>query len=695
MEMIFLTIFNMTYTASFVIAAIIIARLFLNKTPKVISYILWIAAGFRLVFPFSFESVVSLIPVNTQPIPQDIVEHAVPSIDTGIPAIDDYVSSILPVATQTGINYLQILITAGSIIWFIGIIAMLVYSNMSMFKLKRILKDAILLEDNIYEAKIKTPFVMGFFKPKIYLPLNLTGEEREHVILHERTHIRRHDNIIKGFAYCILSVHWFNPLVWAAFILMSMDMEMSCDESVLSKTGKKTKKAYSRSILALATEQRHTINIYPLAFGEGDTIRRIKNVLNYKKHSKIKIVVSFILVTVLTIGFMFNSQISANNSQQNDDFDQAIVILRRIFTINIHTKDDVISDENLTRADMAFYAATLYGDEINFYITKSGVIPIAFPDGSVSQIESTISTTERDYEKAIQKCISNNIMAAEWFAEPDSTVTLEDAIQMLVKALRYQEVNDYLKFASTQKVRLLGKYAVFPFAGVSKDKILSKNDVLMLSYNFLLSEYAVEVVSKYAPVYTPNPNWNPDDPESSSSLVEHPYSFKSVIRVFGMYVATPISSKVTVDGKETAFDAYNIDSKNYFKIRDLAYALNGTSKQFEVSHKPVPQELIELHGDIIGRMIITTGKPYTIVGGEMAQKGKNSMTTFEVPSSSITIDDDEENIKAVLKALYDVFRINEDEYFSLREVAQKLDFSVTWDEAKNLIAIDTSKPYTP
>lgn len=311
MDKLFLTILNMSLTGAFVIAAICVARLSLKKAPKIISYCLWSVAGFRLVFPFSIESVFSLIPFKAQTIPPDIATQSIPRIDSGIPFVNNAVRSVLPAATpQYSANPLQIWIDIGALVWIVGVAVMLVYGVVSFFILKRKMKEAAHIEENIYEAEnIKSPFVLGIFRPRIYLPTGLSAQERSYIILHEKTHIRRRDHIVKFAAYFVVCLHWFNPLAWLAFVLMGADMEMSCDERVMKVMGGETKKDYSLSLLSLATEQR-IIGGSPLAFGEGSMKERIKNVLNFRKPSRVIIVAAVALAAVLSIGFAVNRAIN-------------------------------------------------------------------------------------------------------------------------------------------------------------------------------------------------------------------------------------------------------------------------------------------------------------------------------------------------------------------------------------------------
>lgn len=307
----FIAILNMSLKASYVIFIVMLIRLLLKKAPKFISYAIWSVVAFRLIIPFSFESIFSIIPekMNTNLIPRDIVYQNTPEIKSGIEAADNIVSvnrSLPTPSVIASVNPMQMFMLIGSYIWMLGIVALIIYSLVSVIRLKRRLKEAQLLEDNIFEANsLKTPFVLGVIKPKIYLPTGLNHDERAYIVLHEQTHIRRTDHVIKIIAFTILSIHWFNPLVWIAFVLMSKDMELSCDEHVLKEMKGDVKKPYANSLLSLAMGG-HMINGSPLAFGEGNVKVRIKNVLNYKKPSFWMIALSIIIIAVIGVGLVTN-----------------------------------------------------------------------------------------------------------------------------------------------------------------------------------------------------------------------------------------------------------------------------------------------------------------------------------------------------------------------------------------------------
>lgn len=301
MEGIFLRVFNMSVTASYVLLALLVIRLLLKRAPKKYSYLLWSVAAFRLSCPVSFSSIFSLF--NAKPfdmtiaqsgggaalryIPDDVGVMAVPKVTTGIPTMNAFVRDSLPAAAPAAsVNPLQIWIFIGAILWFVGMAALLVYSVAAVIRLKRLVATAIRLKGNVYESdRIRSPFVLGFIQPRIYIPFGLGEKEKGYILKHESYHLKRKDHLIKPFAFLILAVHWFNPLVWLAFALMTRDMEMSCDEKVLDATGADLAKEYGMSLLAFAANRRFPA-AGPLAFGEAGIRERVKNILRFRKSKR-------------------------------------------------------------------------------------------------------------------------------------------------------------------------------------------------------------------------------------------------------------------------------------------------------------------------------------------------------------------------------------------------------------------------
>ena len=346
LEILFLQVLNMSFTAGVVIVFVMIARLLLKKAPKVFSCALWSVVLFRLVCPFSFESVFSLLPTKIDPIAQDIVYAQIPKIDTGMISINQAVNAVLPPGSlQNSVNPLQIWLFAGSFLWLLGIIILLTYSLITLIRLKGRLRGAMPVQNRIFLSDaIDTAFVLGVFRPKIYLPGNLSEAQQRHILLHEQTHIKRLDHIVKLVSFFALCVHWFNPLVWIAFFASGKDMEMSCDEAVIKQLGYNVKKEYSASLLTLATGRR-IVGGTPLAFGEGDTKSRISHVLHYRKPTLWVAVVAVIVVVCVVVGLMMNPKKDGDGSAGVNAVILAIDREGQTMTVKGVDQNSVIGDQ--------------------------------------------------------------------------------------------------------------------------------------------------------------------------------------------------------------------------------------------------------------------------------------------------------------------------------------------------------------
>lgn len=332
----FITVLNMSITASYAAVGVIFARIALRKAPKIYSYALWAVVLFRLICPTSFTTAFSFIGLVNRDsdnsagvmayVSYDLGVGQTSMLQSGISSVDSTLNSSLPMATPVAsANPMQIWIGVLSLIWLIGIFVLLSYSAISYLKITKRLRTATLVEDNIYVSdQISTAFVCGFVRPKIYVPLNVEETDLSYIMEHERTHIRRRDYLIKPFAFLALVLHWFNPLMWLSFRLMSRDMEMSCDESVLQKMGEGAKGAYSRSLLSLSAKKIGHLTANPLAFGESHVKARIKNTLNYKKPGFWVLIISAIAVAGIGVALMSNpvdseSDLSLLNPQFTKD----------------------------------------------------------------------------------------------------------------------------------------------------------------------------------------------------------------------------------------------------------------------------------------------------------------------------------------------------------------------------------------
>ncbi|MDO0824634.1 DUF5301 domain-containing protein [Desulfosporosinus nitroreducens] len=315
----FLAVLNMSITAGYAILFVLLARLFLRKTFKIFSYCLWGVVLFRLISPVSFSFALSFFSFmkkdTMEHIPAGLGMMAQPQVDLGVNYVSQAVTSSLPAATpMASANPMQIILFAASLVWVLGFLSLLAYSLISYGLLKGKVGQAILVRDNIWECHtIQSPFVLGFLKPKIYLPPGFSEGEKSYILKHEEIHIRRYDYLIKPLAYFLLCLHWFNPLVWLSFILMTKDMEMSCDEQVLKEMGQEIKQDYSRSLLSLALSHR-MIGGSPLAFGESSAKSRIKNVLNYKQPTFWGMLAGAAGILILSLGLISNPESSQSAS---------------------------------------------------------------------------------------------------------------------------------------------------------------------------------------------------------------------------------------------------------------------------------------------------------------------------------------------------------------------------------------------
>lgn len=317
-------LFYMSLTAGIAVVCVIVLRLFLKKAPKVISYALWGVVLFRLLLPVSVESALSIynlfdLPTVSSDMIVDAGEDAydkaqtIDSSDTQSAADHDVAHEILPREREQSDENLSIdFMLPIACVWSVGILGMMIYGMVSYIRLHRQLLASFRLRENIFIADhIASPFVMGLFRPKIYLPSALSEAERDYIILHEQHHIRRGDHIVRLLSFAALCLHWFNPLVWIAFILSGRDMEMSCDEAVLRKLGGEIRADYSASLIRLATGSRRIAGM-PLAFGEGNTEGRIKNIAKWKKPA-MGVIIAALIVSVAAVISLLTNPIHRDN----------------------------------------------------------------------------------------------------------------------------------------------------------------------------------------------------------------------------------------------------------------------------------------------------------------------------------------------------------------------------------------------
>ena len=286
MERLFLDIVNLSAASIWLILAIIAIRFVFRRGPKWINCLMWGLVAFRLVCPLSIESDLSLQPSRQLLDPEEVI-YETPQIHTGVSSINSAVNPVLaekyPVNEAGSINPFHARIAVFSVIWVIGMALMSVYSAISYMMLRRRVFTATQLRKGVKQSEnIDSPFVLGIISPTIYVPYSIKGEDLEYVIAHEEAHIRRKDHLWKPLGFLILTIHWFNPFVWLAYILLCRDIESACDERVIKMMGDSDRRGYSRALLYCSIRHR-SIAACPVAFGEVGVKTRIKSVMNYRK----------------------------------------------------------------------------------------------------------------------------------------------------------------------------------------------------------------------------------------------------------------------------------------------------------------------------------------------------------------------------------------------------------------------------
>lgn len=298
---------NMGIAASWLILAVVVLRFVLKKAPKRFRLMLWAIVGLRLVLPWSFKSALSLIP-SAETLPQGIMLERTPELNTGITALNNainpgFTQAFMP-ETGSSANPLQVLLPIASALWLAVSVLMLLWALLSYMRLRHSVAEAVRVEGNVYECeKVASPFVLGLFRPRIYLPLGLSDGARAQVLAHEQAHIARGDHIIKPLGWLILSAHWYNPLVWLAYALFCRDIELACDERVIRSMPAAGRADYSQALLDLS-RPRHSVGACPLAFGEASVKGRVKSVLSYKKPAFWLVVLAIVVCIGAAVCFL-------------------------------------------------------------------------------------------------------------------------------------------------------------------------------------------------------------------------------------------------------------------------------------------------------------------------------------------------------------------------------------------------------
>ena len=429
MSELFLKIVNMSISASWVVIAVLTLRFCLKKAPKWVNVLLWGIVAARMVFPFSIESVLSLIP-SAETISPTIMMEQSPSVQTGVPALNHVINPVISgsftPAPGASANPLQIWIPVLTGIWLFGIAALFLYSAVSYWRLHRKVCEAVILRGNIYQSeKVCTPFVLGIIKPKIYLPYHMDSREVGHVIAHAQTHIRRKDHWWKPLGFLLLTIHWFNPLMWLSYVLLCRDIELACDEKVIGKMGNAQRADYTQALVACSVDRR-LIAACPLAFGEIGVKERVKSVMNYKKPAFWIVLASVIVCAVIAvcfltnpIGFQFdvsaNTIVSANHFDMRNADDPVSIEMTPAQISELNSR--LAGVKNCKRSDK--YAGLTPGYQISAQMQDGSYIRISgysLSDNTMVDIEQNgkrYAVSDREFQEYLSRiCAGGDVSAA-------------------------------------------------------------------------------------------------------------------------------------------------------------------------------------------------------------------------------------------------------------------------------------------
>lgn len=425
----FLKIVNMSISASWVVVAVLALRFCLKKAPKWVNVLLWGIVAVRMVFPFSIESVLSLIP-SAETISPTIMMEQTPSVQTGVPALNHVINPVIsgsftPVPGASA-NPLQIWIPVLTGIWLFGIATLFLYSAVSYWRLRRKVCEAVILRGNLYQSeKVCSPFVLGIIKPKIYLPYHMDSRKMDHVIAHEQTHIRRKDHWWKPLGFLLLTIHWFNPLMWFSYVLLCRDIELACDEKVIREMGNEQRADYTQALVACSVNRR-LIAACPLAFGEIGVKERVKSVMNYKKPAFWIVLASVIVCAVIAvcfltnpIGFQFdvsaNTIVSANHFDMRNADDPVAIEMTPAQISELNSR--LAGVKNCKRSDK--YAGLTPGYQISAQMQDGSYIRISgysLSDNTMVDIEQNgkrYAVSDREFQEYLSRiCAGGDVSAA-------------------------------------------------------------------------------------------------------------------------------------------------------------------------------------------------------------------------------------------------------------------------------------------
>jgi beta-lactamase regulating signal transducer with metallopeptidase domain len=461
---------------------------------------MWGIVALRLVFPISIESVFSLIP-SAETIPLDFTTTKTPMIQSGFDFLNSTVNPIVSVTISPTVGYqvnlVEFVTKIANVIWVLGIVGMFVYALVSYIKIKFKVKEATPLNDNIYICdKVETPFILGMINPKIYLPSSIDNSDIQYVIAHEKAHLKRKDHLIKPFAFALLSFYWFNPVLWIAFILFCKDIELACDEKVISNVESDFKAAYSNALVNCSSREK-VLTACPLAFSETGVKERIKSVLGYKKPTLWIIIASVILCIVLTVCFLTNPLKTV---------DEKLSVFIDCEIASHHQSDK--SAENFCALDWEVLGVEKYGNKTSVYMW------VLYQEYNLQNGEVYVVSGSHIPMKITVEKIDGNYKLVEYFEPGDGTKFEKDIRENFPLRLQEDALNSqkYVKKQLNACDKMAKEYFEENFFTIAKtyrgEKIIYENGLFssILFKNDNIPLFSVSNEMKIATSYYPTPS---------------------------------------------------------------------------------------------------------------------------------------------------------------------------------------------
>lgn len=409
----FLHFFNISVTASYIIIAVLLLRLLLKKFPKSYTCILWGIVALRLALPFKIESFLSLIPSGEPVSPQIFTYDTLPPVlfDTGFEGVDSVINPVAADYIASNKTPLETFMLIVSIVWIAVVACMLMFGLISYIRIKYVLRFSVKNESGNYNSEaVKSPFIFGIVKPRIYLPFNINNEDENIIVSHEKAHITRLDHLTKILTYVLLSVYWFNPLVWIYYLVLQRDIESACDQRVIKNMSAEAKKLYSVTLLKYSANNKfHTL--IPVAFGEISVKQRIKSVMHYKKPT-LWVTIAFVLIAVFTVLAFMTTPAKNNQLDTKAPVTSLNVTSEQKVQNNKDSSVVSASSQNSNSETDSFYTTTTTTSAATSYTTSKKPETNTSSDDKALNVPEKPALSYAELEKKAEKyLIKNNGLA--------------------------------------------------------------------------------------------------------------------------------------------------------------------------------------------------------------------------------------------------------------------------------------------